>query len=667
MDGDGIDDVAAGVFHDDDGGNGRGSVYVLFLNADRTVKGHQKISSTEGGFTGPLDNVDQMTAGVGLGDLNGDGIPDMVVGAARDDDGGSDRGAFYELFLNRDGTVKAEQKVSQTQGGFGGVLGDGDRFGAGFARLGDLDGDQVTELAVWAPRDNGSGGTWRGAVWILFLRANGTVKDEVKIGDAAGGFPGGLLSDFDVFGLPTAPGDLDGDGVADLVVSAFLDDGTGFDRGALWVLFLNPDGTVKASPPPRRISEGLAGLPLGILDDEDYFGADPAAVGDVDGDGVTDLVVGAQNDDDGTGSDHGAAYVLFLDAAPAVCGNGVLDPLEECDDGGNVSGDLCTASCEVETWLELTGTTSGGGSFEVTVDGNVVVQATSNGETIAEVLTALAASIEAADPDLEAVVSGDVLYTNGSITNVVDNDAGLNVGPAPDFGLPLDFALSFELPGVTSNRLEAFATSVDGFRVATPLGRLRELGWSIPFWSQSSDVTTINTIGTWSISSVALSPASMGGLSRPGPQLANAFGGMRFCLLSSCAPSDKATVPFTGLGAGGVFTTTTAFGPMVVSHGRWTFSTALPSSLGPTTPAVGFMHGPLSNSLTVGRNSGVLQLVAPTRVSSSHPFLGVGDIGFITRLTITIPEPSAPLLLAAGVSLLIGLHKLRRGRREEGH
>jgi hypothetical protein len=65
------------------------------------------------------------------------------VGAPRDGDGGSTRGAVYILFLSPDGTVKAEQKISDTAGNFQGVLDNDDRFGSSVAALGDLDGDGI--------------------------------------------------------------------------------------------------------------------------------------------------------------------------------------------------------------------------------------------------------------------------------------------------------------------------------------------------------------------------------------------------------------------------------------------------------------------------------------------------------------------------------------------
>ncbi len=83
LDGDGVGDQAVGARNDGDGGDYRGAVWVLFLNKDGTVKSHQKISSTEGGFTGTLDDNDSFGYSVdSLGDLDGDGVGNLAVGAA---------------------------------------------------------------------------------------------------------------------------------------------------------------------------------------------------------------------------------------------------------------------------------------------------------------------------------------------------------------------------------------------------------------------------------------------------------------------------------------------------------------------------------------------------------------------------------------------------------
>ncbi|MCH8904721.1 MAG: FG-GAP repeat protein [Bacteroidetes bacterium] len=134
-----------------------------------TVKAEQKISDTQGGFTGTLNNNDFFGfTSASIGDLNNDGIIDIVVGALADDDGGNNRGAVWILFMNTDGTVNGYSKISDTQGGFTGTLDNDDCFGYAVASLGDLDGDGISDLAVGAYFDD-DGGSARGAVWVLFM------------------------------------------------------------------------------------------------------------------------------------------------------------------------------------------------------------------------------------------------------------------------------------------------------------------------------------------------------------------------------------------------------------------------------------------------------------------------------------------------------------------
>ena len=255
------------------------------------IADEQKISDTTGGFTATLDDGDRFgNAVAAIGDIDGDGTDDVIVGARDDDDGGNGRGAVHVLFLNPDGTVKAEQKISDTAGGLTTALDDADRFGVSVAGVGDLDGDGVSDVVVGADLDD-DGGSDHGAVYVLFLNADGTVKAEQKISDTAGGFTTTLDSDF--FGHRVAGlGDVDGDGLNDIAVAAILDDDGGGDHGAVYVLFLNADGTVKAE---QKISDTTGGLTS-----ERSVVATASAhrwpvIGDLDGDGIVDLAVGAHN------------------------------------------------------------------------------------------------------------------------------------------------------------------------------------------------------------------------------------------------------------------------------------------------------------------------------------------------------------------------------------
>jgi hypothetical protein len=113
------------------------------------------------------------------GDIDGDGVPDLAIGASPDAVNGPWTGAVWILFLARDGTVRSHTRISEGAGGFAGTLADHTRFGQSTAGLGDVDGDGIPDLAVGATGDrdgagfnmgpgNDSGGY--GAVWLLRMR-----------------------------------------------------------------------------------------------------------------------------------------------------------------------------------------------------------------------------------------------------------------------------------------------------------------------------------------------------------------------------------------------------------------------------------------------------------------------------------------------------------------
>ena len=313
LDNDGIEDLAVGAFKDDTGGADRGAVYVLFMNSNGTVKSNQKIADNTGGFNVTLTNDDRFgTRVASIGDLDNDGVEDLGVGAFTDDTGGTDRGAVYVLFMNSNGTIKSNQKIADNTGGFNVTLANSDGFGVGLAGVDDLDNDGVEDLAVGALLDD-TGGTDRGAAYVLLMNGNGTVKSSQKIADNTGGF-NVTLSNSDFFGQSVeGVGDLDDDGVEDLAVGARGDDGGGTDRGAVYVLFMNSNGTVRGN---QKIADNTGGF-TGTLTDGDALGIDVGVIDDLDNDGVKDLAVGAFQDDTG-GTDRGALWVMFLTKVPTI-------------------------------------------------------------------------------------------------------------------------------------------------------------------------------------------------------------------------------------------------------------------------------------------------------------------------------------------------------------
>ncbi|QHI35301.1 hypothetical protein IMCC3317_06470 [Kordia antarctica] len=344
LDGNGVNDLAVGAYTDDDGGTDRGAVWILFLDADNLVISHTKISDTSGNFTGILDNDDRFGGAVAyLGDLNNDGLIELAVGADYDGDGGFWHGAVWILSLNPDGTVNSHSKISDTQGGFTGFFNGDVIFGTDIENIGDINNDGIEDLAVGSRRD-GDGGARRGAVWILFMNANFTVNNFQKISDTQGNFTG-ILEFEDYFGGSVASvGDLDEDGTTDIVVGAYRDDDQISNSGSFYVLFLNPDGTVKNHQKVSNLSGGFNGT----ISNNALFGESIDGVIDIDNDGKIEIVVGALRQQNPTlSSQTGAIYLIELNNDGTVSEEYIYTYGENCFTGTLNSGDFFGGSVTI--------------------------------------------------------------------------------------------------------------------------------------------------------------------------------------------------------------------------------------------------------------------------------------------------------------------------------
>src|SRR5262249_20798651 len=141
----GIDDLAAGAPWDCHAAHCSGTLWILFLARDGSVRSTAEIGEGVGGFPAKLNDFAQLGWAVApLGDLDEDGVPDLVVSAQ----GWSKRGAAWVLFLTRNGSVKGSAELGASEALERAGVGPGAGLGASLALLGDLDGDGAPELAL---------------------------------------------------------------------------------------------------------------------------------------------------------------------------------------------------------------------------------------------------------------------------------------------------------------------------------------------------------------------------------------------------------------------------------------------------------------------------------------------------------------------------------------
>ncbi len=243
-----------------------------------------------------------------IGDLDGDGLPELAIGAPQTIvDGGLELGAIYICFLDSVGGVRFYTRITNGFGGLPtGLIPSLSRFGSAIASVGDVDGNGVTDIMVSAPYDNVGGINTGGALYLLYLDNAGLVL-SYRVINPSEPILNGRINNGDFFGSGMAwLGDLGGPGTGVLAVGAWGAD----TRGRVHLLSFTAGGVV------NRNIEISVDLPLlsTVLDPGDAFGFALAKIDDLNNDGIPELAVSSPGDDDSNDGilDKGAVYILYL-------------------------------------------------------------------------------------------------------------------------------------------------------------------------------------------------------------------------------------------------------------------------------------------------------------------------------------------------------------------
>ncbi len=263
------------------------------------------------------------TSVASAGDINGDGYDDVLVGAIFGDglgNGNNDAGESYVIFGKAGGFTDIDLGSLAASDGFviygADGLGTGDQSGISVASAGDINGDGYDDIIIGASNAAGAGNAEAaaGESYVIYGKAGGFTNIDLGSLAASDGFAiygadAGDQSGFDV----ASAGDINGDGLDDLIVGAYLADGASAaddDYGESYVIFGKAGGYTSVDLGALTGVDGFTITGGGI---GDQAGWSVASAGDVNGDGFDDIIVGALRGD-GIGDaerDAGESYVIF--------------------------------------------------------------------------------------------------------------------------------------------------------------------------------------------------------------------------------------------------------------------------------------------------------------------------------------------------------------------
>ncbi|MAP94086.1 MAG: hypothetical protein CMK07_03950, partial [Ponticaulis sp.] len=313
VNGDGLDDIIIGArYADADGELRAGQAYVVF---GTTQSFNQPIELSDlDGLNGFTINGSDRTQFVGwsvsgAGDVNADGIDDLLVGAMGASPNDIDAaGQAFVIFGTTDGF--APQLFVTDLDGTNGFTLNGDQYighlGLSLSSIGDANGDGIADMLIGAPDAS--------EAYLLFGSSTGFSSD-LNISDLNG--QNGVTLDgisFSASGYSVSEaGDFNNDGLDDLLIGAYLGRVDGDRVGQTFVVFGSTSWPATMS---FSTLDGSNGFVFNGLATDDGTGYTVSSAGDVNDDGIDDLIIGAFAADPNGESRAGVTYVVFGTTAP---------------------------------------------------------------------------------------------------------------------------------------------------------------------------------------------------------------------------------------------------------------------------------------------------------------------------------------------------------------
>ncbi|GFE68344.1 S-layer family protein [Chroococcus sp. FPU101] len=314
INGDGFDDIIIGASWADPNLSTSGQSYVVFgksggFNSSLNLS---TLNGTNGFMINGLYGSRSGASVSSVGDVNGDGFDDIIIGAFLADPNGINSGQSYVVFGKSRG-FSASINLSTLNGtnGFAinGINAD-DRSSTSVSNAGDINGDGFDDIIIGAIFASPNG-TRSGQSYVVFGKSGGFISSlNLSTLNGTNGFTINGINAYDLSGTSvSSAGDVNNDGFDDLIIGASGADRNGRESGQSYVVFGKSSG-FGASLNLSTLN-GTNGFAINGIDTNDHSGVSVSSAGDVNNDGFDDLIIGASNADFNSISLVGQSYVVF--------------------------------------------------------------------------------------------------------------------------------------------------------------------------------------------------------------------------------------------------------------------------------------------------------------------------------------------------------------------